>query len=103
MPFTGESRDDVGKQLVLAPAYFVAQAELALLHPRELKLVGNGRVAERDDRGVKIAMLEPKQFQALGNFLGVHPSALPRSRPVCNGLSLGGTDWPNRDDMRCDS
>lgn len=82
------SGDDVREQLVLAPGNLVAQAQLALFEPRELQLVGNRRRAKRDDRRVEIAVLNAKQFQALGNFLRVHTASLPRSPLVRNGDRL---------------
>ena len=102
-PSRFESGDYVGNELILAPRDFVAQPQLALLHPRELKLIRNACVAKRDDRGVEIAMLEPKQFQTLGDFFGVHSPLLPRSAAVCNGPSASWTGWPNRDDIEPDS
>src|SRR3546814_2959596 len=52
------SGDDVGEELILAPGDLVAQLELSLFEPGELKLVGHGRIAERDDRGVAVARSE---------------------------------------------
>jgi len=85
---TTTSGDDVGNQLILAPRDLVAQLELPFLEPRQLQLVGDRRNAQRNDRGIEIAMLDAKQFQALGNFLGVHIASLPRSPLVRNGDRL---------------
>lgn len=79
------SGDDIGQQLIFAPGDLVAKPELAFLQPRELQLVGCSSFGERDDRGIKVAMLDAKQFQALGNFLGAHMTSLPRSPLVRNG------------------
>src|SRR3546814_3982006 len=53
-----DSGDDIGQQLVLAPRDLVAQPELALLEPRELQLIDGRPGAERDDRGVEVAMFD---------------------------------------------
>lgn len=77
------SGDDVGQQLVFAPADFVAQPQLAFLQPRERQLVGDSLLAQRDDGLIKVAMLDPQDFQAPGDFFVAHrrPSATLTVRP----------------------
>ena len=87
-PADGALGNDVRNELILAPRDFVAQSQLALLQPRKLQLIGHRGDAECNDRGIEIAVLDAKQFQALGNFLGAHPASLPRSPLVRNGHRL---------------
>jgi len=61
-PSRFDSGDNVGNQLILAPGDFVAQPQLAFFEPSELQLIGHRRDAERNDRGIEVAMLDAKQF-----------------------------------------
>jgi hypothetical protein len=54
---TASLRDDVGGQLVLDEGDAVAQDQLALLEPLNLKEIGTRRHGERLDGGVEVAML----------------------------------------------
>src|SRR5690606_23222218 len=67
-----ESGDDIGQQLILAPADLVAQFQLLLLAPRTRRVVGTRRRGERDACGIVVAMLDAEEFEALGDFFGVH-------------------------------
>jgi hypothetical protein len=62
------SGDNVRNQTVFQHLYLVAQAQFALLHARDLKLVRLGQLAERGDRAIQIAMLEAKKLQSLLDF-----------------------------------
>ena len=51
------SRDDIGRELVLDEGDAVAQLELAFLQALDLQLVGAGRIVQRLDGGIEVAVL----------------------------------------------
>jgi hypothetical protein len=66
--FSGDrclSGNDIGDQAVLEKGNLVAKAQLALLHARELELIGLGKLAERADRAVQVPMFDPQKLQSL--------------------------------------
>src|SRR5215813_2066013 len=58
------SGDDVGRDLVFDEGDAVAQLQLAFLQPLQPQKIGCGRLMQRIDRRVEIAMLllQPRQF-----------------------------------------
>jgi hypothetical protein len=59
-------RDDVGDELVLEQGDLVLEPQLPFLESGELELVRRRHGAERFDRRIEIAMLEPQPHQVRG-------------------------------------
>src|SRR5215510_10431688 len=76
--FRSNSRNDVGRELVLDEGDTVAQVQFALFEPLNLDDVVSGRVVEGFDRGVEIPVLLQQARQGspqLVFFLFGHPAA----------------------------
>jgi hypothetical protein len=66
------SGDDVGDQVIFELGDLVLEPQLALLEPRDLKLVAFGPRAKCLDRGIEIAVLLPQQFDSSADLGKIH-------------------------------
>jgi hypothetical protein len=77
--------DDIGGELILDEGDAVAQLQLAFLEALHLDHVGAGRVLQRSDRGVEVAMLllqARKLRPKLAFFLFCHRRLVAPGTPV---------------------
>lgn len=68
---------DIRDQLILERGDLVLELELALLEPRDLKLVVGGREDQSIDRIVEVAMLLPQDPDQPNDFRFVHQPTHP--------------------------
>jgi hypothetical protein len=80
------SGDYIGYQIVRDHRDLVFELEFALLKPRHLQLIACPRSAQRIDRSIKVAMLDPEHLEALFQLLFVHsqPPSFRRAIAAAN-------------------
>lgn len=66
------SGNDVGDQMILHHGDLIAQAQLALLEPRQLNLIVSRNAAQRFYRRVEVTMLVRQRFESRAQFDFVH-------------------------------
>lgn len=70
----------IGNEAAFQHRNFVAQAQLTFFQSGQLELIGKDCLGKRDDRTIKVAMLDPQAFESLLDLLDAHyPTIFPAS------------------------